>query len=290
MITFRMTSAQFSRRSIVTALLAVLAIMAAPLAAVTPASAQCACQESTLDKIKRTKVFLAGVRLDYPPLGSMDNSGNNIGFGPDLAREFAKRLGVEAKMVSTTGKNRIANLVNNIIDAEIGPASITRTREEVVDFSIIYLWDQGALLVRQGESVDAKEYTKAKGKKLGTAQGSIYPDLFRNHVGEGDFTLFQEYTDGVLALLNKRIDGLVLNQFNAVAFKKKFEGQVTSGKPFVELPLGITLRQNDSKWRNWVNHTLQDLWAEGVYQALFEKHFGEQPSFYMWSPVMLEPK
>ncbi len=280
----------YSRRVLLNGMTMLPGFMAVSMVA-TPADAQCSCTESTLDKIKRTGVFLAGIRVDYAPLGSMDNSGNNIGFGPDLAREFAKRLGgVKVKMVPTTGKNRMANLQNNIIDAEIGAASITRGHEEVVDFSIIYLWDQGALLVRQGESVDPKDYVKGTGKKLGTAQGSIYPRLFKNNVGEGDFVLFQEYTDGLLALLSKRIDGLVINQVGVVALKKKYPGRVNSGKPFVQLALGITLRENDSKWRKWVNHTLQDLWAAGVYQTLYEKWFDEKPNFYMWSPVMLEPK
>lgn len=246
-------------------------------------------QQSTLDKIKKDGVFLAGIRVDYPPLGYIDESGETAGFGPDLAREFAKKLGVEVKFIPTTAQNRIPNLTNNLIDAEISSASITRKREEVVDFSIIYLWDNGAMLVRQGESLEPKDYIKGTGKKVSTTQGSIFPKLFADKVGEADFTLFQEYTDAVLALVNKRVDAVLLNEFNAGAFKKQFAGKITSGKTFVSLPLGITLRQNDSKWRNWVNHTLQDLWAAGTYQALFEKHFNEKPTFYMWSPVMLEP-
>jgi polar amino acid transport system substrate-binding protein len=270
--------------------LAVVIAVAVLLMGLTPAFSQCNCQESVLDKIQRTGVFTAGVRVDYPPLGFVDKSGNNVGFAPDLAREFAKRLGVSVKFVTTISQNRIPNVVNNVIDAEISSASITRRREEVVDFSIIYMWDQGTLLVRKGESINPQDYVKAKGKKLGTIQGGIYPTLFKNNVGEGEFTLFQEYTDALLALMNGRIDAEVLNETNAIAFKKQYADKVASGQPFVSIALGITLRQNDSKWRNWVNHTLQDLWADGTYQKLYERFYGEKPNFYMWSPDMLEPK
>jgi polar amino acid transport system substrate-binding protein len=282
----------FVRRQRVTlALLTALAavVVAARLSEPTPASAQCNCRESTLEKIRRTGVFSVGVRVDYPPLGFVDKAGNNVGFAPDLAREFAKRLGVEVKMVTTTSQNRIPNTVNNIIDAEISSASITRRREEVVDFSIIYMWDQGVLLVRKGESLDPHDYVKAKGKKLGTIQGGIYPSLFKSKVAEGDFVLFQEYTDALLALINGRVDAEVLNETNAIAFKKQYPDKVDSGQPFASIALGIMIRQNDSKWRNWINHTLQDLWADGTYQRLYEKYYGEKPSFYMWSPTMLEP-
>ncbi len=278
-----------SRREAVSMGLAMPVASALWLHASSAAFAQCSCQESTLDKIRRVGTFVAGIRTDYPPLGYVDNNGNNLGFGPDLAREFAKRLGVNVKMVPTTTQNRVPNIVENIIDAEISSASITRKREEVVDFSIVYLWDQGTLLVRKGESTDPQDYVKAKGKRLGTAQGGIYPTLFKVHVGEGNFTLFQEYTDALLALLNGQIDGEVVNQTTGEAFKKQYPDKIISGKPFVNIALGITLRQNDSKWRNWIDHTLQDLWADGTYQKLYEKYYGQPPNFYMWSPIMLEP-
>ena len=43
-------------------------------------------QLETLDKIKRTGVFTAGVRADFPPIGSVDDKGEPIGFGPGLSR------------------------------------------------------------------------------------------------------------------------------------------------------------------------------------------------------------
>jgi ABC-type amino acid transport substrate-binding protein len=49
------------------------------------------------------------------------------------------------------------------------------------------------------------------------------------------------------------------------------------------------MRPNDSNWRNWINHTLQELWRDGTYNALWEKHMGEAPDFYMFSPYMLQP-
>ena len=54
-------------------------------------------------------------------------------------------------------------------------------------------------------------------------------------------------------------------------------------------PWGIMVRPNDSNWRNWLNHTLQELWKDGTYKTLWEKHMGEAPDFYMFSPYMLQP-
>src|SRR5690606_24861952 len=114
----------------------------AAVAAILVSDASPANAEGTLDKIKRTGKFLAGVRYDYPPVGSVDRDGKNIGFGVDIAKAFAEKLGVEPTFVQTTSRNRIPLLQSGGIDADIGPTTPTKERDEVVDFSIVYYWDE----------------------------------------------------------------------------------------------------------------------------------------------------
>lgn len=57
---------------------------------------------STLDAIMKRGHLLAGARYDYPPGSFADAQGVVQGYGPDVAREFGKHLGVEVKFVQTT--------------------------------------------------------------------------------------------------------------------------------------------------------------------------------------------
>ena len=54
-------------------------------------------------------------------------------------------------------------------------------------------------------------------------------------------------------------------------------------------PIAIALRQNDSKWRNFLNHTIQELWLDGRYQKIWEQHWGYPPDFKIWSEFGLQP-
>jgi polar amino acid transport system substrate-binding protein len=277
----RSSSASLVARVAGVAAIAIAAM--APTAALGQATCQCA---STFDKIKESGVFKAGVRFDYPPLGYVDASGKAVGFGADLAAEFAKRLGVKVELVENTSRTRIPLLLNGSMDAEIGPTSPTVEREKVVDFTIPYLWDTGTVLVRKGDSLEPKDYGPPH--KVGVTQGSLFVELFKAVRADAQFTVFQEYTDAVAALQQKRVDAVLINRSNALGFAKGQPG-IAVGKNFIDLPLGITVRQNDSKWRNWLNLTLQQIWKDGTYKRLYHKNYGEDPTFYMWSPTQLQP-
>ncbi len=278
-------SATARSRHVVAITLAMLMSMALFVPSQTLGQASCDCK-STFDKIKEAGVFKAGVRFDSPPMGYVDASGKPTGFGVDVATEFAKRLGVRVEFVEGTSRTRIPLLLNGSYDAEIGTTSPTVEREKVVDFTIPYFWDSGSILVRKGESTNPKDYGAPK--KIAVTQGSFFVDLFKALRPDAQFTVFQEYTDSVAALQQKRVDAVLINRSNAVDFAKQQPNLVVGGN-FVELPIGIAIRQNDSKWRNWLNLTLQQMWKDGTYKKLYVKHYGEEPKFYMWSPNQLQP-
>lgn len=248
-----------------------------------PAQAQ-----STFDKVKKSGKLLAGVRFDYPPIGYLDAQGKNAGFGPDIARALALKMGVQVEFVQTTSKTRIPLLQNGMIDAEIGPTTTTVKREEVIDFTIVYYWDSGTILVLKSASLNPKDYGPPK--NVATTQGSYFIELFKTEVPmpNASFKLFQEYPDAVMALLNKKVDAVVLNRFAAGSFAKKYK-ELAVGEDFFKDPIAIGVRQNDSKWRNWLNWSLQELWRDGVYQKLYEANFGFPPNFKLWSEYGLQP-
>ena len=275
---------QISRRAAIGA----GALLGAAAIAPTRAQAQAAQPTAgdTLAKVKAAGTLLAGVRNDFPPIGSIDTSGKPVGFGPDLAEAFAKKLGVKAEFVPTTSRTRIPLLQNGSIDCEFGITTPTVEREKTVDFSIPYVWDAVSIIIKEGASKTVKDY--APPKKVATTQGSYIIELLKENIANPEIVLFQEYPDAVQALKNGKVDGVGVNRASAVAYVRKGSG-LDMSENMVRDPWGIMVRPNDSNWRNWLNHTLQELWKDGTYKALWEKHMGEVPDFYMFSPYMLQP-
>lgn len=270
-------------RKIVHGLIAA-ALAVAGAAGIGPAAAQ---TESIFDKIKRTGVFNAGVRFDFPPVGSIDSAGKPVGFGPDVAALIAAKMGVKLEFTQITSQTRMPLVQSGRVDADIGPTTPTKQREEAADFTIPYVWDGVTLVIHKGASTNIKDYGPPK--KLSTTQGSFILDLMKAEVPNAEFVLFQEYPDAIVALLNKKVDGVGVNRFNGEAFVKRHPDQLALADDYFVDPWAIMVRQNDSKWRNFLNWTLQELWAEGKYQEVYAKHFGSPPRFNMWSQFRLQP-
>lgn len=242
--------------------------------------------KSTLDTIRERGKLLAGVRFDAPPYGYVDMSGNSIGYGVDVAKAMAEKLGVDVEFVQTTSKTRIPLLQTEKIDAEFGITSMSATRDEVVDFSITYKWDPIAILTHKDMPDEPSAF--APPRVVGTTQGSINTELFKEIVPNADVKLYQEYPDLVVALLQKKIDGVLILSSNAVDFVKKHPELKVTAEYFFDA-VGIMMRENDSDWRDFINFTLQEMWADKELQALLEMHFGSTPRWHLWSQYRLQP-
>src|SRR2546422_5394871 len=48
--------------------------------------------QSTLEIVKKRGKLIAGVKTDFPPFGTIDAAGKNVGFDVDVAHRFAKAL------------------------------------------------------------------------------------------------------------------------------------------------------------------------------------------------------
>jgi polar amino acid transport system substrate-binding protein len=240
----------------------------------------------TLAKVKAAGKLLAGVRNDFPPMGSIDTTGKAVGFGPDIAEVFAKKLGVTLELVPTTSRTRIPLIQNGSIDCEFGITTPTVEREKTVDFSIPYVWDAVGMIIKEGSNRKVADYGPPK--KVATTQGSYIIDLFKQHIANPDIVLFQEYPDAVQALRNGKVDAVGVNVASSIAYVRPGSGLAMS-ENMVRDPWGIMVRPNDSNWRNWLNYTVQVIWKEGTYKTIWQKHMGAEPDFYMFSPYMLQP-
>jgi len=243
--------------------------------------------KSTLDVVRERGKLIAGVRFDYPPYGTIDKAGKPVGYGIDIAKAMAEKLGVDIEFVQSTSKTRIPLLTTGKIDAEFGVTSTSASRDEVVDFSITYMWDPIAILTRKGMPTKPEGY--APPKVVGTTQGSINTELFKEIVPNADVKLYQEYPDLVVALLKKKIDGVLITSSSAVSFIKKHPELMITAEYFFDA-VGVMTRENDSNWLDFINFTLQEMWADGKLQKVVEEHFGAAPKWHLWSPYRLQPK
>ena len=139
--------------------------------------------DSTLQTVLKRGVFLAGITSDSPPSGYLDAQGRQLGYCADVARYLSRRLGVKLQFVPVTAASRIPLLQTGRIDAEVAVTTPQKVRNEVVDFTYSYIWDDAVLLVRAGESTNIDDYVNAK-KIIGSTQGNGFVDRWKENSAE----------------------------------------------------------------------------------------------------------
>lgn len=231
---------------------------------------------STLDRVKDSGVVRVGIRFDNPPFSYITSEGEWVGFDVDLANELATRLGVEIEQVRVDETTRISFLQDGSIDMAVASMNHTRSREEAVDFSLTYFWDQQTFLVRDGEFDSLEDLF---GRVVAMNAGSSAIDAWNRYVeaAGGEPSEIVEFTDkvaAVQALRDGAVDGYAEDGITLRALAVGDTSLVTLSSGFNAVQFGIGLPENDSEWRDTINYLLQDIWKDGTYAELYERWFG----------------
>src|SRR5205807_1033255 len=111
------------------------------------------CGKSTLQATKEAGILKAGVTMEVPYFGFIDEKGNHVGFEYDLVTEIAKRLNVKLQVTQVTSATRIPILQQGRIDLVASTMTHYRSRDDVIDFSIDYFYSPQTLLVRKNSGI-----------------------------------------------------------------------------------------------------------------------------------------
>ena len=239
--------------------------------------------ETVLEKISRTGVLTAGTRGSSIPFAFINEKNEWIGFSIDLLeairarleKKLAKRIKLEKKEVTPATRFRL--VANRSIDVECGSTTYTRGRDETVDFSINFFFTGTQLLVKKGSGI--KSLADVAGKRVGAAAGTTNEKALRASQPKADVVTFQDNPAVFLALEQGRIvayvsDGILLAGLAARA--KNPKDYEVGGDFFSKDPYSCMVPENDSKWRDFVNHTFMELIDNGKYFELYDKWFGER--------------
>ena len=167
--------------------------------------------DPTLQTVLKRGEFLAGITSDSPPSAFLDAQGHQVGFCADVARYLSRRLGVKLTFVPVTAASRIPLLTTGRIDAEIAVTTPQKVRNEVVDFTYSYIWDNAALLVKAGASTNVSRLPEPH-QAIGATQGDGFVDRWKQVSPDAKFQFFREPSDVVGALRKGDADAAIVNQ------------------------------------------------------------------------------
>jgi polar amino acid transport system substrate-binding protein len=123
-----------------------------------------------------TGALRASINLGNPILAGKDANGEPAGVSVDLAREFARRLGVQLELVVFEKAAASVEAVRTE-QADIGFFAIDLLRSEGMQFTAPYVLIEGSYLVPASSAIARNEDVDRSGTRIAVGAGSAY-DLF----------------------------------------------------------------------------------------------------------------
>lgn len=230
---------------------------------------------NTLDEIKKRGVVRVGVRQDVPGFGIVDEKGETVGFDIDIAKEIANRLGVKVELVPVTAATRIPLLQQGRIDMIAATLTHYRERDKVIDFTIGYFWTGQKLMAKKGAGIQSA--ADLAGKRVGTTAGALALKNLAAAQPKAVGQTFEGYPEAFLAMQRGLIDAVVADIIILAGLRAsspKPDDYVIVGESLGGGDYAIGVRENDSKWRDALNFTLQDMWKDGTWDKIYGKWIG----------------
>ncbi len=163
-------------------------------------------------KIKKQGYITVGLSADYPPFEfhkTINGEDKIVGFDVSLAKKVAKQLGVKLRINEMQFSSLLGALKTGKIDMIISGMNSTPARAKEVSFSKNYLSVQERMLIRTTDKNKFKTTQDFSGHKVGAQTESTELEFVQNQLTGSTPVSLAKFTDLVLQLNNKKIDGIV---------------------------------------------------------------------------------
>lgn len=168
--------------------------------------------DTSLDEIKAKGKFIVGLDDSYPPMGFRDEKNEIVGFDIDLAKEVAKRMGVEVEFQPIDWDSKELELNSGKIDCIWNGMTITDERIANMFFAKPYIANQQIIIVPASSGITKK--AQLEGKVVGLQKGSSSLEALTGDPVGSKVKEIVEYADNVSAYMDLqagRIDVFVVD-------------------------------------------------------------------------------
>lgn len=256
-------------------------LLAAALAAATVNSTA---EAGVLDRVKASGVLNLGVREDAEPFSYRSPNGEATGYSVELCRAVADEVGrtagldrIELKFVSVMPETRYDDVRSGKIDLLCGADTVTLSRREIVDFSLLTFATGATLLYR----VDGPTgFDQLAGKKIGAVGGTTTETNLERALAsgelQGEMVKVAGYAEGVRDLVDGKIaaffgDGAILLYHwlqSPDRDQLKLSDRTLSNEPYA-----LVMARGDEDFRLTVDRALARLYRSERIEEIFADSF-----------------
>jgi ABC-type amino acid transport substrate-binding protein len=260
----------------------------AVILAVSVLSGDALAESSTLKRIAETGEIRIGYVPDAPPLSFEDEDGNVVGYSIDLCRHIASAirfdLGLEKIDIRfqplVSMEERIGAVENQDIDIECGATTVTLSRRERVDFTLMTFITGSAILSLKDKAISVID--ELDKKKVAVVAGTTTEDVLRRVAEVNDFriklTPIETHDDGMDLLNNGKVDGYASDRamlIGQVFRNANVASDYTMTKSALSFePYAFMIMRGDTEFRLAADRALASLYRTARIRRIYQNWFG----------------
>jgi ABC-type amino acid transport substrate-binding protein len=239
--------------------------------------------QGTLERIQKRGEFRIGYRKDARPLSFEDN-GQAAGYMVDVCRRIADAVKehlqlakMKLKYVPVTAENRFDAVAKGDVDIECGATTITMSRQERVDFSLMTFVTGGAILCRADHKIGP--LADLAGKTVAVVRGTTTADALQAFLAksliDAHLVPVSDRGDGMARLERGDVDGfasdhvVLIGEARGALEKDKSLSFSFADELFSFEPIALMVRRNDGDFRLVVNSALAHMSRSGTLVELY---------------------
>ena len=233
------------------------------------------------DDSSQSNAVLIGISSEpYPPFSEKAANGQWQGWEIEITDAVCAAVDEDCEYVEIAWDGLIPALLSGKIDVIMASLSITEERMRTIDFSDKY-YSSAVVIVAAKDSDISADPATTEGKVLGVQVATIHANYIEKHFAgfiEGMRT-YQNFDEHNQDLVAGRIDAVVADAVAMQPFLESRAGQCCEIKDELDDPeifgpgVGYGLRKDAGELRIMLNDAIEQIRADGTYDAISEKYF-----------------
>jgi polar amino acid transport system substrate-binding protein len=214
-----------------------------------------------------------GSDVPYPPFEEFGKTKSEFkGFDIELVEAIAERIGRTAELKDTSFDTIFRDLAQGKFDMVASATTITKEREESVDFTNpYYLPSAQSIITNSGGGL--KSAKDLEGKIVGVQQGTTGEEYVEEEIDTKELRTYPQGPDTIPALKAGTIDAVVIDRPVAEKAVEADPGIEISGGIETEEQYGFVVPQGDEELLDELNEALAEVIDSGEYDTIYKKWF-----------------
>lgn len=215
------------------------------------------------------EILTMGTNAAFPPYEYYEGD-TVVGIDAEIAQAIAEKLGLTLEIVDMDFNSIITAVQSGKVDVGIAGMTVDPERLENVDFTDSYA--TGVQVVIVTEDSDIASVDDLEGKLIGTQEGTTGWSYCSEDYGDDMVIPYTNGATAVQALLDGKVDCVVIDQQPALSFVEANEGLKILETEYAVEDYAIAVSKDNTALRDAINTALNELIEDGTVQGILDKY------------------